>query len=101
MNSINFARTCKQNNVYNLSIFGKNLNFTLFAGFQPIATVVRSSTTHLVKIRSKHLFSGKLYSFERFFSLEFIATLIKAGSESDNVLVRAPLLEPYLDTKTM
>ena len=102
MNAISFARTCKQSNVYVLLSFAKYLNFALFAEVQPIAIVVRSSTTHSVTIRSKHqCFFEKITLQNGFFSLELLATLMKTGSNSDNVPVRAPLPEPFLDTNTM
>ena len=41
----------------------------------------------------------QFYSSERFFLLELLATLMKAGSDADNVLIRAPVPEPLLDTK--
>ena len=34
-----------------------------------------------------------------FFSLEVFATLMKAGGDSDNVLIQAPVPVPFLDTK--
>ena len=101
MNSITFAWTCKQSNVYVLLIFAKYLNFAFFAKVEPIAIVVPSSTTHSVKIRSEHRFFGEFYSSEQFSSLELFATYMKAGCDSDNVFVRAPLPGPFLDTNTM
>ena len=99
---MNSVRTCKQSNVYFLLIFAKNLNFALSAEFQPIAIVVRLSTMHSVKIRSQHRFLLKISFFRTFFvffSLQLFATLMKAGSDSENVLVRALIPGPFSDTK--
>ena len=102
MNSVFFSPTCKQGNVYVPFIFAKYLNFALFAEFQPIATVDRSSTTHSIKkVDQNIVFFGKFYSSEWLFSLGLLATLMKTLSDSDNLLVPAPLPEPFLDTKTM
>ena len=67
MNSIFFARTCKQSNVLVLLIFAKYLNFALFAEVQPIGIVVRLSTTYSVKVRSQHCFSLKILLFRTAF----------------------------------
>ena len=82
-------------------IFAKYLNFALFAEVEPIAIVVRLSTMHSVKIRSQYRFFFIFYSSERFFSLELLATLMKAGNKSGNVVVQAPFLEPVLATNTL
>ena len=100
MSSIIFARTRKQSNVYVLLVYAKNLSFALFAEFQPIATVVRLSTTDSVRVRSQHRFLLKILFFRTVFvSLELLATLMKAGSDSDNVIIRAPVPLPFLNTK--
>ena len=100
MNSITFARTCKQNNAYVPLIFANYLNVALVAEVEPFAIVVRLPTTHSVKIRSEHQFSFKFHASERFFSLELLATLLKADSDSYDVVVRAPLPEPVSYTNT-
>ena len=96
MSSIIFARTCTQSNVHVLLAYAKNLNFALFAEFQPIAIAVHVSSTDSVTVRSQH---RKIYYSERFFSLELFATLMKAGGDSDNVLIHAPVPVQFLDTK--
>ena len=100
MSSIIFARTRKQNNVYVLLVYAKNLNFALFAEVQPIATVVRLSTTDSDRVRSQHRFLLEILFFTTVFvSLELLATLMKAGSDSDNVIIRALVPLPFLNTK--
>ena len=101
VNSITFARTCKQSNACVLLIFAKYLKFALVAEVEPIAIVVRLPTTHSVKIRSQHRFFKIFYPSERFISLELLATLMKTCSDSDDVVVSAPLSEAVLDTNTI
>ena len=100
MSSIIFARTRKQSNVYVLLVYAKNLNFALFAEVQPIATVVSLSTTDSDRVRSQHRFLLEILFFTTVFvSLELLATLMEAGSDSDNVIIRAPVPLPFLNTK--
>ena len=100
MSSIIFARTRKQSNVYVLLVYAKNLNLALFAEFQPIATVVRLSTTDSVRVGSQHRFLMETLFFRTVFvSLELLGTLVKTGSDSDNVNIRAPVPLPFLNTK--
>ena len=100
-NSIISARTCKQSNVYILLIFATDLNFALFAEVQPIAIVIVYQHCIHSKTDKNVEFFRKFSTSERFLSLELIATLIKADSDSDNVPVRAPLPETVLATNTM
>ena len=100
MSSIIFTRTHKQSNVYVLLVYAKNLNFALFAEFQPIATLVRLSTTDSVRVRSQHRFLLEILFLRTVFvSLELLATLMKTGSDSDNVIIRAPVPLPFLNIK--
>ena len=96
MSSIIFAQTCTQSNVHVLLVYAKNLIFALFAEFQPIAIAVHLSSTDSVTVRSQH---RKINIQNGFFSLELFATLMKAGGDSDNVLIQAPVPVPFLDTK--
>ena len=96
MSSIIFAQTCTQINVHVLLVYAKNLNFALFAEFQPIAIAVHLSSTDSVTVRSQ---SRKINIQNGFFSLELFATLMKAGGDSDNVLIQASVPVPFLDTK--
>ena len=86
--------------MYILLVFAKNLIFALFAEFQPKAIVVLLSTTDSVISKSQHRFLLKFLFFRTFFfSLELLATLLKAGSDSDNVLFQPLDPEPFLNAK--
>ena len=83
--------------MYVLLVSTKSLNFSLSVEFQPIAIVVLLSRTGSVIIRSQHRFLLKILFFRTFFFL--LATLLKAGSDSDNVFIQPPVPEPFLNAK--